>query len=203
MTRMPPRWELRVTWTASATVPAKRASTRPTLAGWACSSGTSRAVLTRKFRIAAMKNKPAAPANTTAGVVTASRVPPATPPRAWLKVFTVLVPVADATNSWGLRARTRTIRDWAGRYCPEAAESKPSNSNRRASGAPAATRAALASNPRARAVEIHARALRPRRRSQVGVSMRLLIAPTKKRSPTKPTAIVPSRRRACTESAVT
>jgi hypothetical protein len=34
--------------------------------------------------------------------------------------------------------------------------------------------------------------LRPRRSSQDGVSTRLLMAPTKKRKPTKPTAIVPS-----------
>ena len=143
-----------MTKTASATLPANRANIGADLAGGTSSSGTGRAVLTRRFKTAAAPKTPAAPANTTAGVVTASRVPPATPPRAWLKVFTVLVPVAEATSSWGLRARKRTILDWAGRYWPEAAESRASNASRTASGLPTAMRTALATNPTARAVEI-------------------------------------------------
>ena len=160
ITRMPPRRERRVTWAASTTRPENRAHAEATFAGGS-SSAMSSAVFTRKFKAAAATNKPAAPANTTAGVVTARRVPPATPPRAWLKVFTVLVPVAEATSSWGLRARKRTIRDWAGLYWPEAAESSASNTKRTPSGAPAATRAALAANPRARAVEINPERVAP------------------------------------------
>ena len=57
----------------------------------------------------------AAPANTTAGVVTTRRKPPAIAPRAWLSVLTVLTPAAAAANSFGVRERTGSIADWAGR----------------------------------------------------------------------------------------
>ena len=57
----------------------------------------------------------AAPEKTSAGRVTTSRKPPAMAPRAWLRVFAVLIPAAAAASSLGVRASTGRIADWAGR----------------------------------------------------------------------------------------
>ena len=59
--------------------------------------------------------KAAAPENTTMGVVTTSKNPPAMAPSAWLKVLTVLIPAAAAASSRGVRASTGSMADWADR----------------------------------------------------------------------------------------
>ena len=73
---------------------------------------------TRAKRIvmtAARNRSAAAPAKATAGVVTVSSSPPPVAPIAWASVFTMLMPAADAASSRGVRARTGSMVDWAGR----------------------------------------------------------------------------------------
>ncbi len=107
-TRMPVTWGSRTTATVS------RATSRmPTAAvgraGWGAIPRN------RTVRAAAPKKIAALPAKTTAGVVATSRNPPSTAPRAWLKVFTVLMPAADAASSLGVRASAGTNAACTGR----------------------------------------------------------------------------------------
>ena len=100
-TRRPPTWGSRTT----ASMPRTRSRNRLESTVWPVGIGVC---AKRIVRSAAARSSAAAAANAVAGDATTSRKPPPMAPRAWLSVFTVLTPAADAASS---RRRPRQERE--------------------------------------------------------------------------------------------